>query len=139
MSHQAPKGILRAGPSAGFEAEEVRKSELIWEAQLLRQEQQDEAAAEKFVQAAEMEERLSEVCQTQGLSEKSFVHRFSAASCWAQAGNFYRAISLCDELLAGPNLPSRLRQRVSDYAQTLRDRRSAWYAALLSHATAAEI
>lgn len=76
-----------------------------------------------FAQAARIEERLSEVCESKGLLEKSFIHRFSAASCWAQAGDFYHAIALCDELLARADLPERLGQRVEEYAQTIRVRR----------------
>jgi hypothetical protein len=47
-----------------------------------------------------MEEALSERCLAAGLHEKAWSHRFSAASCWAQAGNFYQAIAWCDDLLA---------------------------------------
>lgn len=63
--------------------------------------------------------------------EKSFVHRFSAASCWAQAGNFYHALAWCDDLLARVDLPDHLRQHIHDYAHTLRVRRAQWYAELV--------
>jgi len=96
MGQQSARSINQQGLDAAFEAQETHKSDLILEGQLLR-EQQGEAAAEKFAQAAEIEERLSDICEAKGLVEKSFVHRFSAASCWAQAGNFYRAITLCDD------------------------------------------
>src|SRR5712692_8549823 len=119
MSQQSARGISRQSLDTAFEAEEARKSDLILGARLLREQQQDEAAAEKFAQAAEIEEHLSDICEAKGLVEKSFVHRFSAASCWAQAGNFYRAITLCDDSLARADLPDRLRQRVHDYADTL--------------------
>jgi hypothetical protein len=132
MSQQPARGISRKGLDATFEAEEAHKSDLILGARLLREQQQDEAAAEKFAQAAEIEEHLSDLCEAKGLVEKSFVHRFSAASCWAQAGNFYRAITLCDDLLARTDLPDRLRQRVHDYADTLRARRAQWYAGLVA-------
>ena len=138
MSQSAPQDIRRGGPDAGFEAEEARKSELILQAQILRQANDNEAAAQKFAEAAEVEERLGAVCDAQGLCEKAWVHRFSAASCWAQAGNFYRAIDLCDELLARADLPASLRHRVSAYAATLRARRSAWYEALLADAAGAK-
>ena len=129
MSQRSIQGLDRQGLDAAFELEEARKSSLILEAQLLRAQQRDEAAP-KFAQAAELEERLSELCEAKGLGEKSIVHRFSAASCWAQAGNFYRAITLCDELLAHADLPARLRQRVQDYVLTLRARRAQLYAEL---------
>jgi hypothetical protein len=59
------------------------------------------------------------------------VHGFSAASCWAQAGDFHHAIGLCHELLAHPELPERLRHRVDAYAKTLCARRAQWYVELV--------
>ena len=129
MNQEPLHGVNRQGLDSAFEAEEVRKSNLLLEAQVLRERQADEAAT-KFAQAAEIEEVLSETCLVNGLIEKSFVHRFSAASCWAQAGNFYQAIALCEELLARPELPERLCQRVRDYSLTLRARRAKLYAEL---------
>jgi len=126
MNQQLPQGINRQGLDAAFEADEAQKSELILAAQLLREQQQDEAAT-KFAQAALIEQRLSDICAAQGLLEKSFLHRFSAVSCWAQAGNFYHAIALCDDLLTRADLPDRLRRRIHDYAHTLRVRRAQWY------------
>jgi len=99
MSQQPARGINRQGLDAAFEADEARKSNLLLEAKLEREQSRNEAAARKFAEAAEIEEHLSEVCDANGLLEKAFVHRFSAASCWAQAGNFYQALIFCDELL----------------------------------------
>lgn len=138
MNQQPARGINRQGLDAAFDADEARKSNLILEARLLRDQQQAEAAADKFAEAAEIEERLSDVCESRGLLEKSFVHRFSAASCWAQAGNFYRAIELCDELLGRTDLHGRLRQRVQDYAHALRARRAQWYAGLVLETAGSE-
>jgi hypothetical protein len=97
----------------------------------LRQRKEAEAAAAKFAEAAAIEEQLGETCANQQLHEKSFVHHFSAASCWAQAGNFYEAIALCDQLLAAPELPERLRARIEQYADALRARRAQWYGELV--------
>lgn len=104
MNQQAPKRISRRNPGAAFETEEAHKSKLILEAQLLRESQPDEAAR--------IEERLSEICDDRGLTEKALLHRFSAVSCRSQAGNFYQAIALSDELPGRPELSDRLRQRV---------------------------
>jgi hypothetical protein len=57
---------------------------------------------------------------------------FSAAGCWAQAGNFYQAIAWCDDLLAQAELPDPLRRRVASYVQKLRARRARWYAELVT-------
>jgi hypothetical protein len=138
MEPQEVRGISRRGLDAAFEADETRKSRLIMEARLLRDQLQDEAASAKFALAAAIEEQLSERCEAEGLLEKSYVHRFSAASCWAQAGNFYRAIDLCRELLAREEIPARLRQRVQEYSDALRARRAQWYAETLAAGAAVE-
>lgn len=130
MNQQSLRGVNRQGLDAAFEADEAQKSILILEAQQLLEHQQDEAA-DKFAQAAMIEERLSDICEAKGLVEKSFIHRFSAASCWAQAGNFYQAIAICDDLLSRADLLDRLRKRISDYAHTLRVRRAQWYEELV--------
>lgn len=127
MNQQQKQAINRAGLDAAFEADEARKSNLILEAQLLREQARADEAARKFAEAAQIEESLSQRSAAQGLTEKSFLHRFSALSLWAQAGAFYQAITLGDELLASPALPERLRQRIQTYTNTLRTRRAHWY------------
>ena len=123
-------GISRQGLDQAFAADEARKSDLLLTAQLLRAQGQPESAAAKLAEAAAIEQRLGEHCAAVGLRDKGWVHQFSAASCWAQAGNFYQAITLCDELLAQADLPERLHNRVRDYAYQLRTRRAQWYADL---------
>jgi hypothetical protein len=130
MSEQPAHGLDRQGLDAAFAAEEIRKSNLLLEAQLLRAQRQDEAAAVKFAAVAEIEEALSEQSLARGLLDKAWLHRFSAASCWAQAGDFYHALALCQELLARDDLPPPLRRQVQDYAEKIRLRRAQWYAGL---------
>lgn len=131
MTHPSGRGISRQGVDVAFAAEESQKSQLLLEAQLLRAQHQPEAAAAKFAAAAALEERLRDICLQKGLWEKAFVHGFSAASCWAQAGDFHRAIGLCHDVLAHPELPERLRHRVDAYVKTLCARRAQWYADLV--------
>lgn len=138
MSQPGPHGISRQDLDPEFLVDEARKSELLLAAQSLRAQGQAEAAAATFAQAAVLEESLSERCLALGLSEKAWVHRFSAASCWAQAGNFYQTLAWCDDLLARIDLPDRLRRRVHDYARTLRARRSQWYTELALETAGAE-
>ncbi len=137
MTESTSRRFLQSGPEEAFAAEEARKSRLILEARLLRQQEQSEAAAAKFAEAAAIEESLGEACTGHQLREKSFVHFFSAASCWAQAGNFFEAIVLCDRLLADPDLPVSLRRRIAEYADTLRSRRAQWYGELVHHSAEA--
>jgi hypothetical protein len=131
MNHPSRHGISRQGVDAALAADESRKSRLMLEAQLLRAQQQSEAAAEKFAEAAMIEERLRDAYFAQGLSDKAFMHGFSAASCWAQAGDFHHAIGLCHEMLAHSQLPERLRHRIDAYVKTLRARRAQWYVELV--------
>jgi hypothetical protein len=138
MTQPPRQGISRQGLDEAFAADEARKSELLLAARLLQARGQDEAAAAQLAQAAVVEEHLSERCLALGLQEKAWVHRFSAASCWAQAGNFYQALAWCDELLAQTELPERLRQRVQDYADRLRSRRAQWYTELALATTGSE-
>jgi hypothetical protein len=128
--NESLRGISESGLSEAFLADEARKSRLILEARLLRQRKEPEAAAAKFAEAAAIEKQLGETCAKQQLREKSLVHYFSAAGCWAQAGNFYEAIALCDQLLAAPELPDPLRARIEQYADALRTRRAQWYGEL---------
>ena len=129
-------GIDRQGLDASFDADEVLKSNVIVEAQLLSAQQQPDAAADRFARAAEIEERLSARCAELGLREKSWIHLFSAAGCWARAGDFHTAIGLGDQLLAEGDLPPRLRQRVQEFTDTIRKRRTQWAAGLALTASA---
>ena len=133
MNHPSGRGISRQGVDAACTADESRKSRLMLEAQLLRAQQRSAAAADKLVEAAVIEEQLRDMYFKTGLMEKAFVHGFSAASCWAQAGDFHHAIGVCHALLAHPDIPTRLRQRVGDYVQTLCTRRAQWYEELIVH------
>ena len=131
-------GIDRSGLDEAFEADEVLKSTLLLEARLLVGQQQPDAAAERFARAAGIEERLSAACLEKGLRQKAWVHRYSAVSCWAQAGNFYQAIVLGERLLAEDDLPARLRQSVQEFTRALRQRRQQWYTGLDPAAAPAE-
>jgi len=122
------QGISRRGLDAVLAKEEGRKSNLILEANLLKAQERYQDAADRFAEAAQIEERLSGVLLQEGLLDKYFVHRFSALSCWAQAGDVYHAIVLGDELLARADLPDPLRARIEEYVQLLQARRVRWFA-----------
>ena len=125
-------GMIEPTVDPLFVAEETRKSNLLLEGQLLRAERRPDEAAARFAQAAEIEERLREACRTRGLRTESWVHRFSAAGCWAESGNSHEAIMLGEELLAEADLSPRLRQRIEEYTAALRRRREQWSADLAS-------
>lgn len=129
MNHIA-NGIDRRGLDEAFLAAEAEKSNLILEAQLLAAQQQPDAAAERFARAAKIEEDLSEHCGVLGLRVKGLVHAFSAASCWARAGDFHTAIVAAEQLLAEQDISPRLRARLQEFAACIRERRSQWAEAL---------
>lgn len=130
MSESILHAIVRLDLDVEFAAAERRKSELLLSAQMLRSQGQDEAAAAQFAAAAAVEEQLADRAAAMGLQDKAWTHRFSAASCWAQAGDFFHALVWCNRLLAEDQLPDRLRQAVIGYAQALRGRRAQWYSEL---------
>ena len=112
MSSSANHGLDRRGLDQDFAAQENKKSRLLLEAQLLRAQDRDEAAAALLAEAAQIEEALSERCRAAGLDEKAWSHRFSAASCWAQAGNFYQAIAWCEDQTPDFNVPDEFAPKV---------------------------
>lgn len=122
------QGISRKGLDAALAREETRKSNLILEANLLKAQERYQDAADRFAEAAQIEERLSGALLQKGLLDKYFIHCFSALSCWAQAGDIYHAIVLGEELLARADLPDLLRQRIEEYVRLLRTRRVRWFA-----------
>ena len=123
-------GIDCKGLDSSSETEERRKSALLLQARQLRAADEHGAAAEQFAFAAEIEERLSQVASERRLTDKPALHLFNAAGCWAQAGNLYRAILLCEDLLGGTTLPGRLHSRVLTFTETLRAHRAEWSAQL---------
>jgi len=130
MNDPSTTGLDRQGLDDAFTAKEVHKSNLILEGQMLEAQQQMDEAARKFAQAAEQEEQLGSFCATLGSSSRAARHFYSAAGCWARAGNFYRAILLCDDLLSRSDVPDALRRHIQDYSRTLRGRRAQWTAEL---------
>lgn len=93
---QYGRGISCKGIDATIRNDEARKSDLILQSHLLRERGDGEQSSEKFAEAAAIEERLRDRCTELGLTEKPYVNAFSAASCWARAGDFHHAITLCD-------------------------------------------
>lgn len=131
MTTNEVDGVSRKGLDSTFVEEERRKSRMILEANLLKAQNRHQEAADKFAEAARIEEELGDILAEQGLTEKYFVHRFSAASCWAHARNLYQAIAICNDLLQRPDLPETLEQRIRDYLQVLQARREEWVARLV--------
>lgn len=126
MTNQPGNGINRSNLSSEFLSQERQKSSLILEANLLKEQGLFESASKKFAAAAIVEEELTNQLLALKRYEKAFVHQFSAISCWAQAGNLHRALTLGDALLADPQLPERQREQISRYMDILHGRFQQW-------------
>lgn len=122
--------ISRGESVAEYREMERRKSNLLLTGRLARELGQEDEAARVFGEAAALEEALAAAYAH--LPEKSVVHRASAASCWSQAGNFLRALELCDALAQDESTPETLRANVQSYAKTLRERRHRLWSEMLT-------
>ena len=110
-----------------YPEEEKRKSNLLLQAALLRAEGQEELAASRFAEAAELEEQLAERADAAGDANRALRSHFSAASAWANAGDLHHALTLLQILEQRPDTPEPLKARVHAFAETLRDQRRHWY------------
>ncbi|MCX6378663.1 MAG: hypothetical protein NT023_04175 [Armatimonadetes bacterium] len=111
-------------------AEDARKSNLLLQAALLREQGQYDRAASLFAEAAAIEERLAESAEAQGDTPHALRHRFSVASGWAQAGDFHHALALLSILEERSDTPPSFRERVQTFTRVLREQRKQWSLAL---------
>lgn len=98
---------------------EHKKSRLLFEARMLKGQQQYEKAADKFIQVADMEREWADWAEKEGLNQLVVIHRYSELSCWAQAGNPYHALRLVDNLLASAKLSPEQRTDLQEYKASL--------------------
>lgn len=109
-----------------YPEEEARKSSLILQATLLRAEGQEEQAASRFAEVAALEEQLGRRADAEGNALRAVRSQFSAASAWANAGDFYHALSLLQLLEQRADAPEPLKMRAHTFAETLRVQRQHW-------------
>ncbi|MCA9967870.1 MAG: hypothetical protein KC423_26680 [Anaerolineales bacterium] len=115
----AMNSLLQGNPPAHLLELERKKSSLLFEAQLLKGQQQYAKAADKFVQVADIERQWAEWAEKEGLNQLTIIHRYSELSCWAQAGNPYQALRLIDHLLASAQLSPEQRADLEEYQASL--------------------
>ena len=104
----------------------IEKSNLSLRANLLEAQQQFDEAAEMFASAARLEAQLAAMAQEYGQAATALVHLVSEMSCWAAAGDTYRALSRGQQLLFLSTLTPPQRTHISDFVQQITDRRRAW-------------
>ena len=110
-----------------YPEEEVQKSNLLLQAALLRAEGQEELASSRFAEAATLEEQLAQRAEAEGDTLRAIRSHFSAASAWANAGDFHHALTLLQTLVQRADAPEPLRVRAQAFAETLRVQRRQWH------------
>jgi tetratricopeptide (TPR) repeat protein len=111
---------------ASYTATVVEKSNLLLRANLLEAQQQFDDAAELFAKAARIEAQLATIAQQYGQVDTAIVHFVSEMSCWAAAGDTYRALARGQELLALATLAPAQRTHIADFVQQVAARRRTW-------------
>lgn len=67
----------------------------------------------EWLSAAQWAERLAELLRSEGVEDEAAQQQVSAASCYAKAGAFDRAVDLLEDLLARPTAPEAWRQEAA--------------------------
>lgn len=111
---------------ASYTTSVIEKSNLLLRANLLEAQQQFDEAAELFANAARLEAQLAATAQAHGEPATALVHLVSEMSCWAAAGDTYRALSRGQQLLVLPTVTPAQRTHISNFIQRLTDRRRTW-------------
>lgn len=126
MTTQKKGGIPYTPFPANLQVVEREKARLLLEAHRLKAQQQFVEAAERFAQAARHEQLLAEWATAQGLHDISYLHAFSALSCWAQAGDPHRALEMSQTLLKSDRLTDPQNAQLQAYHNTLEQRWVSW-------------
>jgi hypothetical protein len=94
----------------------AEKSRVLSQAQVFEAMGMAETAKPLWLSAASYEERLAPLMESVGHAAEAALHRISAASCYAKAGQMSQAVNLCRAALAGP-LPEHTREEVEMLVQ----------------------
>ena len=87
------------------------KSRILSQAQVFDEMGMPATAQPLWLSAASYEERLAPLLERLGHAAEAALHRISAASCYAKAGQLSQAVNLYRAALAGP-LPASTKQEV---------------------------
>lgn len=126
MTKARRNGIAYVPLPPDLQAIEREKARLLLEAHFLKAQMNFAEAAERFEQAARYEDKLATWAEIQGLTDLSYLHAFSALSCWAQAGDPHRALTLGRKLLQTGKLTEPQRAQLQSYYDTLEQRWVSW-------------
>lgn len=111
---------------ATYTVQVKEKSNLLLRANLLDAQKNFDEAAELFARVAQMESKLAEIARQHGEPQIALVHLVSEMSCWAAAGDTYRALALGQQILASTSLSPSQQSHVRSFVTQLNDRRRVW-------------
>lgn len=123
-------------PSFDTVAEETRKSNILVQAALLRDQGKLEEASALFATAAEIEEQLAREAEARQDRAHALRAWYSAASAWAHAGDFHHALTLLRTLEGRADVPAALQARIHAFARQVGQQREHWREALRELASA---
>lgn len=126
MATQETAGMAYIPFPADLQEVEREKSRLLLEAHTFKAQKRFAEAAERFAQAARYEHELADWATAQGLRDLSYLHAFSALSCWAQAGDPHRALEMSQMLLQSGALTESQRAQLQAYHDALEQRWVSW-------------
>lgn len=126
MATRETTGIAYVPFPTDLQTVEREKSRLLLEAHMFKAQKRFNEAAERFAQAARYEHELADWATTQELRDLSYLHAFSALSCWAQAGDPHRALEMSQMLLQSRTLTEPQRAQLQTYHDTLEQRWVSW-------------
>lgn len=106
----------------------VEKSNFLLRANMHEAQQQFEEAAELFAKSAKIEAELAATALKNQQPETALIHLISEMSCWAAAGDTYRALSRGRDVLAMKSLTPDQRTHINDFMEQLNQRRRVWMA-----------
>ena len=115
------KGLDVSALSESHWRKDTEKSKLLIEARCLWEQGPSHQALDAYARVAALEEELMQECHDAKVTQKYFVHAFSAAHCWIKASNFHRAYQLCNTILEQPDITPPLREKAEALLQGVRE------------------
>ncbi|MEM7133964.1 MAG: hypothetical protein AAF702_47155 [Chloroflexota bacterium] len=106
----------------------IEKSNLLLRANMHEAQQEFDEAAELFAKSAMLEAELAVTAYEYNQPDIALVHLISEISCWAAAGDTYRAVSQGQRMLASPTLTTAQRIHLNELVEKLNLRRRSWMA-----------
>ena len=105
---------------------ESRKSNLLIQAALLRDQGDLDQSCEAFAKAAAIEEALARDADAHQDVLTAIRLWYSAASAWAHAGDFHHAVTLLRELQGRQDVPASMKARIAAFSLKVLQQRERW-------------